>query len=97
MGSVEDFRKAAQDFLAPEIRTLAANIDSLTREHGLLRQEVGAAEGRTRSEILASEARLLAAIRSSEQILSLRIDNALLQENNARLQRKLEEYQKPAQ
>ncbi len=97
MGSVEDFRKAAQDFLAPEIRTLAANIEALGKEQSLLRQEVGAAEGRTRTEILAAEARLLAAIRSSEQLLSLRIDNALLQENNAKLQRKLEEYQKPAQ
>ncbi len=97
MGSVEDFRKVAQDFLAPEIRTLAEKIEALVKEQGAMRQEIGAAEGRTRNEILAAEARLLAAIRSSEQLLSLRIDNALLQEDNAKLQRKLEEYQKPAQ
>ena len=95
MGSVEDSRRAAQESLAPEIRTLSAHIEALVKEQSALRQELGASEGRTRTEILASESKVLAPIRSSEQSLSLKIENALLQEERANLQRKLDEYQKP--
>ena len=69
MGAVEDTRKVVQDFLAPEIRTITANIAALAESEGRLRKEIEASEMRlrigldqTRGEIVACESRLSQAI-----------------------------------
>ena len=66
MGAVEETRKTIQDFLAPEIRTVAAQMEALAKEQAQLRNELRSdikdTEGRLRGEIVASEARVTAAI-----------------------------------
>ena len=81
MGAVEDTRKVVQDFLAPEIRTLSANMEALAREQSQLRQELIAVESRGKDALRESENRLLAEIGrtradilASENRLSVAID-----------------------
>ncbi len=58
MGAVEDTRKVLQDFLAPELRTLAAKLEALVEEQGRLRAEFSASEVRTQHEANSMESRL---------------------------------------
>ena len=83
MGAVEETRKAIQDSLAPEIRTLAANIDAL-RADGL----------QTRAEIVASEGRLLRAIEQLRAELPLVVRNAVFEQQNLQLRQQVADLQK---
>jgi hypothetical protein len=81
MGAVEDTRKIVQHFLAPEIRTLSANMEALTKEQVQLRQEMTAVEFRSRDALREAEIGLLAEIGrtradilASENRLSIGID-----------------------
>ena len=96
MGAVEETRKAIQDFLAPELRTLAANMEALAKEQTLLRGEMNVSESRTRTEILASEARLSATIDRLRSDLPLLVRNAVLEQLLAKKQRVIDDYQKQA-
>lgn len=70
MGAVEETRKALQDFLAPEIRTLTAEIRSLGEQQALLRTEVAVFESRSRTELGGVEERLGSNINRVEERLS---------------------------
>lgn len=69
MGAVEETRKAIQDFIAPELRTVSARIEALRDEQARLRTEITASETRlttaiqqTHAEIISTEKRLSTAI-----------------------------------
>lgn len=105
MGSVEDARKAVQDFLAPELRTVTTKLEALGEEQARLRAElvasesrlrgeIGGVENRTRSEILASESRVTAAIERLRADLPLLIRNAVLEQLLAEKQRVIEDLQR---
>jgi hypothetical protein len=103
MGAVEESRKAIQDFLAPELRTLAANMESLTKEQVRLRSDLAATEGRlslaidrNRDELIASEARVTAAIDRLRGDLPLLVRNAVLEQMLTEKQRVIENLQKTA-
>ena len=74
MGAVEDTRKALQDFLAPEIRTITARLDSLSEEQARLRVEISASETRLRGEITGIETRSHASLLASEGRVTAAID-----------------------
>jgi hypothetical protein len=96
MGAVEESRKAIQDFLAPELRTLAANMESLTKEQVRLRSDLAATEGRLSLELIASEARVTAAIDRLRGDLPLLVRNAVLEQMLTEKQRVIENLQKTA-
>jgi hypothetical protein len=98
MGAVEESRKAIQDFLAPELRTLAANMEQVR-----LRSDLAATEGRlslaidrNRDELIASEARVTAAIDRLRGDLPLLVRNAVLEQMLTEKQRVIENLQKTA-
>ena len=87
MGALEETRKAVQDFLAPEIRTLSAKMDSLVEEQARLyaeqiklRADLYESEGRTRAEITAAETRITAAIDRLRNEMTLIARNAVLEQ-----------------
>ncbi len=100
MGAVEETRKAIQDFLAPEIRTLTARMEVLVKEQAQLRSELRSdikdTEGRLRSEVVASEARVTAAIERLRSDMPLLIRNAVLEQLLAEKQRVIDDFQKQA-
>ena len=107
MGAVEDVRKAPQDFIAPEIRTTTAKLESLSEEQARLRAGVIASEARLRGEItgletrshaslLASEGRVTAAIDRLRADMPLLVRNAVLEHMLAEKQRMIDEIQKQA-
>jgi hypothetical protein len=105
MGAVEDTRKVIKDFLAPEMRTLSANMESIAKEQLQIRHELIAVETRSKDALRETESRLLteigrtrADILASESRLSgaldrLRSDIPLLV-RNAVLEDKLAEKQR---
>ncbi len=103
MGAVEDTRKALQDFLAPEIRTITAKLDALHEEQARLRAELALSEGRVtaavdrnRVELIASESRVSAALDRLRNDLPLLVRNAVLEHMLTEKQRMIEEFQRQA-
>jgi hypothetical protein len=101
MGAVEDTRKVIQDFLAPELRSLSAKMESLVSEQARLyaeqlqlRTDLRDSEGRTRAEIAASEARITAAIDRLRSEMTLVARTAVLEQALAEKQRVIDEFQK---
>jgi hypothetical protein len=105
MGTIEETRKVIQDFLAPEIRTVAAHMEALVKEQLQLRNELVVAESRSRDALRETENRLLteigrmrADILASESRLSAAIDRLRsdmpLLVRNAVLEDKLAEKQR---
>ena len=94
MGAVEETRKAIQDFLAPELRTVTAKLQALAEEQVRLRGEIEASEGRTRAEVVASEVRVTAAIDRLRGDLPLLVRNAVLEQLLAEKQRVIDDFQR---
>ncbi len=87
MGAIEETRKVIQDFLAPEIRTLSAKMESLVEEQGKLRTDL-------RAEIAASEVRIVTAIDRLRNEMTSVARNAVLEQALVDKQRLLDELQK---
>ena len=111
MGAVEDTRPAIQDFLAPEIHTLAAKMEARTVEQAQLRSELRsdltdtagrfggdiiASTGRLRSEIGVSEARVAAAIERLRAAVPPSSVNAVFEQMLAEKQRVIDDLQRLA-
>ena len=89
MSAIEDVRKAMQDFLAPELRGLAAKLDALAETQKETRDELK--EGQREMEV-----RLLREIKAAEERLSLKLEVAQLTVRNAELQQRLAAKESPA-
>ena len=81
MGAVEETRKAIQDFIAPELRSVTTRLEALHEEQARLRSEIMAAEKRlseaiekTHSDIVAAEGRTRAELIASETRVTSAID-----------------------
>jgi predicted nucleic acid-binding Zn-ribbon protein len=81
MGAVEETRKAIQDFIAPEIRSLSTQMEALAREQAQLRNELAASEARQQKgldsverSVAAAESRTRAEIIASEARVTAAID-----------------------
>jgi outer membrane murein-binding lipoprotein Lpp len=64
MGTIEDIRKALQDFLAPELRANTAKIDSLEKQMSLRLDALAATMDAFRAEMRAE----FASLRSNSQL-----------------------------
>ncbi len=57
MSVIEDSRKLMQDFIAPELRGIAANLDALQKRYEILDHKVDEVDSRTEKRLVEAEQR----------------------------------------